>query len=130
MHIQSSSQLESLDSSSPVTESLLLLSSYSRFSNQREKNFLAFRRDEEERIIVAATNNSKGYKPSWYLNIKEEPLVQFEIVGQRIHARASILTRKERIRVWSKIGEISPANQQPMLRNTAVVLLTPICTAD
>ena len=106
-------------------DTMLLLSTYGRDTGRREINFLTYRCDGD-RIILAASNDRNQYKPDWYLNLKEEPLVQVEFEGRRVHARASIATGRERVRLWPLAEEISVANEDQIPRHTSIVTLTQI----
>ena len=86
---------------------------------------MVFRRDDGN-YIVAATNESDKFKPRWYLNLKEEPLVTMEIDGVQIHAIASTPVGRERLRLWRLAEEIPTLTNQVFPRDTALVVLSPI----
>ncbi len=110
----------------PITNSLLLISTQGRYSGDREINFLTFRMDKD-RYVVAATAHDGLFKPGWYLNLKEEPVVEVEVQGERFHAKAETPVGVERLRLWSLVEEISPLSRDQALRDTTVVVLTPMC---
>ena len=58
----------------------LLLTTQNRYNGKAETVVLDYRRDKET-YVLAAQNENELYKPEWYLNLKEEPVVQLEIAG-------------------------------------------------
>lgn len=113
----------------PSPGSLMLIGTQGRYSGQREINFLAYRRDRD-RFVVAATNHDGLFKPDWYLNLKEEPLVDIEVEGVHYHARARTPVGRERVGLWSLVAEISNLSESQMPRETAIVVIEPICEVN
>ena len=110
---------------SPISNTLLLLTTKGRNGHQFEANLIVLRRDDDN-YIVAATNESDKFKPRWHLNLKEEPLVTMEIDGVQIHAIASTPVGRERLRLWRLAEEIPTLTNQVLPRDTALVVLSPI----
>ncbi len=114
------------ENSPHVGNTLLLLSTQGRYSGQKESNLMVFRRDGNN-YIVAATNESERFKPGWYLNLKEEPVVMIEIDGIQVHAMATTPVGRERLRLWPLVEEISSITREVLPRDTAIVVLSPMC---
>ncbi len=114
------------ENSPHVGNTLLLLSTQGRYSGQKESNLMVYRRDNND-YVVAATNESERFKPGWYLNLKEEPVVMIEIGGIQIHAMATTPVGRERLRLWPLVEEISSITREVLPRDTAIVVLSPMC---
>ena len=81
---------------------ILLIGTQGRYSGVRESNFLVYRKDGDNYVVAASTRDGH-FKPDWYLNLKEEPVVELEVDGVQFHARASTPVGRERLRLWSMV---------------------------
>ena len=108
-----------------ISQSLLLLSTKNRYSAKRDTNMLIFRTDGDN-FILAASSECGRFKPDWYLNLKEEPIVEVQVNGESFYANATTPTGKERLRLWPLMDEISNISRVVIPRNTAMVVLNRI----
>lgn len=110
----------------PREEPLLNLTTQDRHSGKSESELLVYRRDNQGRFIVLATNDDSHRKPGWYLNLKEDPLVQLEVDGATFYARAITPTgtRRLQLRARLEIERLYPVDTIP--RDTAIVVLNPM----
>ena len=65
----------------------LILITQGRDSGRSEAALLHYRKVDND-FLVVATNEQHRAKPDWYLNLKEEPIVEGEIGDARFSARA------------------------------------------
>ncbi|WP_165422917.1 nitroreductase/quinone reductase family protein [Ktedonosporobacter rubrisoli] len=77
--------------------SLLLLTTTGRKSGRQITTPLAYRRDGERLILIAA-NVGSTKQPDWYYNILAQPMVTVELGTEKFLARVSILEGAERER--------------------------------
>ena len=109
-----------------VAQSLLLLTTQNRYSGKPETTLLTFRMHGDT-FVIAASNETEHYKPDWYLNLKEEPVVIMEVNGASFHARAVTPVGTDRLEVWPLVDSLARHNKNILPRNTSVVVLTPMC---
>lgn len=107
-------------------ESRLILITQGRYSGRSEAALLTYRRVGND-FLVVATNEAHRAKPDWYLNLKEEPVVQIEIGDARFYARATTPTGQVRVRLLPKVADITHHIDATIPRETAAILLTPMC---
>lgn len=110
----------------PREEPLLSLTTQDRCSGKSDSELLVYRRDNQGRFIVLATNDNNHRKPEWYLNLKEDPIVQLEVDGAIFYAKAIIPTgtRRLQLRARLEIERLYPVDTIP--RDTAIVVLNPM----
>ncbi|MBD3647418.1 MAG: nitroreductase family deazaflavin-dependent oxidoreductase [Pseudomonadales bacterium] len=110
----------------PRLEPLLVLTTQGRSSGRLESELLTYRREPDGSFIVLAINEGR-YKPSWYLNLKAEPIVQVEVDGAVFSARASTAVGRDRLRLRQRFDAelLYPIDDVP--RETAIVRLSPLC---
>lgn len=110
----------------PREEPLLNLTTQGRSSGKPESELLIYRRDNQGRFIVLATNEDNHRKPEWYLNLKKDPVVQVEVDGATFYAKAMTPTgtRRLQLRARLEIERIYPVDTIP--RDTAIVVLNPM----
>ncbi len=118
-----------LSTPAPITnephELLLKITTQGRYSGKAETNLLPFRL-ESNQYLVAATNIKNKIKPDWYLNLKEEPIVQLELGGAQFYAKAITPTGNERLRLVTMLKDMFEFPDK-IPRETAAVILTPLC---
>ncbi len=105
--------------------SVLLITTRNRYTGEPNSHLMAYRQEGDD-YIIAARNETENYKPDWYLNLKEEPIVMLEVDGVTFHARASTPIGTDRVRLWPLVEEISGTNHNVLPRDTTIVVLTPI----
>lgn len=108
-----------------TTGERLVLITQGRYSGRPEAALLQYRRIEND-LLVVATNEKYRSKPDWYLNLKEEPIVQVEIGDACFYAKASTPTGQRRLRLLPSVAEITRRIDRTVPRETAAILLTPL----
>jgi deazaflavin-dependent oxidoreductase (nitroreductase family) len=78
---------------------------------------------------IAGSNSGYDQHPAWYLNLKANPEVTFEVRGQRTKARARDATPQERAELYPKFIDVYSGYRDYEAatdRKIPVVLLEPI----
>ena len=75
---------------------------------------------------LLSANLRNRIKPDWYLNLKEEPIVQIEIAGATFYAKAITPVGNERLQVTAILKEMIRFPDR-IPRETAAVILQPLC---
>lgn len=119
----------------PVEESLqkteaaglpkLVLITQGRHSSRSEATLLTYGRHGNDYIVIA-TNARRKAKPDWYLNLKEEPIVQVEIGDASFYAKATTPTGRERIRLLPVVADMMDGYDTSIPRETSAVVLSPL----
>ena len=104
----------------------LVLITHGRYSGKSEATLLSYQRYGND-FVVIATNARRKSKPDWYMNLKEEPIVQIEISDASFYARASTPTGRERVRLLPLVAEMMDGFDTSVPRETAAIVLSPIC---
>ena len=104
---------------------ILFLKTYDRTTGKLCVNSVYYREFGEKYIVVAASDD-ECRKPDWYLNLKEEPTVEIEIDGMEHFATATTPVRRERMKVWSLVEELTTNVEKRLPRNISAVVLTPM----
>ena len=110
-------------------ESHLILITQGRYSGRSEAALLPYRRIDNDYLVVA-TNSARHAKPDWYLNLKEEPIVQIEIGDACFYARARTPTGQARLQLLPTVSEITRRTDHSIPRETAAILLSPMYQTD
>ncbi|MGN9778765.1 nitroreductase family deazaflavin-dependent oxidoreductase [Micromonospora sp. H33] len=103
----------------------LLLTTRGRRSGQLRRTALIYGRDGDAYLVVASQGGDPKH-PGWYLNLREEPLVEVQVGAERFTARARTATPEEKPRMWSTMVAIWPAYdgyQAKTAREIPVVVL-------
>lgn len=113
----------------PVSEALrnsfLSLTTIGRYSRRPETSILNFS-EVDGRYILVAHDCDQLFKPDWYLNLKEEPVVEVEVNGTRFDAKASTPTGTDRLAHWQIANDLTDNDTLLRIpRQTAVVVLDP-----
>ena len=114
-----------LDAKASEHEPLLKITTQDRYCGKAQSNLLPFRLLNDQ-YVVGATNLKNHIKPDWYLNLKEEPIVQIEIADATFYAKATTPTGNERLKVLPILKSMMDY-QDRIPRETAAVLLSPLC---
>jgi F420H(2)-dependent quinone reductase len=107
----------------------LLLRTVGRRTGQPRVTALVFARDEE-RIIVAASNDGKDHAPAWFHNVCSEQQVEVQMGRQRISGRATIVesAHADYPRLWKLMNATNngryDAYQSKTSRPIALVAIT------
>jgi len=105
---------------------LLLLTTVGRRSGKRRTSPMMYVQDQD-RLLVIASNNGATTAPGWYLNLVADPYVTVEVPGHEYRAQATPLTGEDYDRQWSQIVEKFPffaEHEQRAGRQIPVVALT------
>ena len=107
-------------------ERRLILITQGRYSGRAEAALLTYRRINNDYLIVASSEGNRA-KPNWYLNLKEEPIVQVELGDLGFHAKAHTPTGTDRVRLLPFVRELLGDADHAIPRETAAILLSPMC---
>ena len=113
------------DDSKEHHEPLLKITTQGRYCGKAQANLLPFRLVDNQ-YLVGASNLKNQLKPDWYLNLKEEPIVQVEIADATFYARASTPVGSERVKALSVLKSMMQFKDR-IPRDTSAVLLNPLC---
>jgi deazaflavin-dependent oxidoreductase (nitroreductase family) len=84
-----------------------ILTTIGRKSGQPRESPLLFLR-EEDRVVLVASQGGRATNPMWYLNIKANPQVTFQIKNEKLTLTAREATDAERDEYWPKLDAIYP----------------------
>jgi deazaflavin-dependent oxidoreductase (nitroreductase family) len=87
---------------------ILLLTTEGRRSGESRTTPLIHRTDGERWVVVASKGGSPA-NPSWYENLKANPVATIQVKGDVLEVRASTVEGEERARLWSLMTEVWPA---------------------
>ena len=107
-------------------EPRLILITHGRYSARAESVLLIYRRIDNDYLIVASSEANRA-KPNWYLNLKEEPIVQVELCDVGFHAKAHTPMGTDRVRLLPFVRELLGEADHAIPRETAAILLSPMC---
>ena len=86
---------------------LLLLTTIGRRTGEHRTSPMMYVEDQD-RLLVIASNNGAPKAPEWYLNLVADPAVTVEVPGRNFRAQASPLEGADYDREWSRIKEKFP----------------------
>ncbi|MFQ5556444.1 MAG: nitroreductase family deazaflavin-dependent oxidoreductase [Acidimicrobiales bacterium] len=84
--------------------------------------------DDEDRIVVVASNGGRDQHPAWHLNLRATPECVVQIGSERRAARARDATPDEREVLWPRLHELYSGFAEYMRktdRELPIVLLEP-----
>ncbi|WNG86989.1 nitroreductase family deazaflavin-dependent oxidoreductase [Mycobacterium sp. ITM-2016-00317] len=84
-----------------------ILTTIGRKSGQPRESPLLFLR-EGNRVVLVASQGGRATNPMWYLNIKANPQVTFQIKNEKLKLIAREATDAERDEYWPKLDSIYP----------------------
>ena len=102
-----------------------ILTTTGRKSGEPRKTPLIYSKTNGDYMVVASKGGSDE-PPTWYLNLKEEPEVTFQVKGDRFKARARDATPEEKPELWKRMTSQWPdydAYQKQTEREIPVVIL-------
>jgi deazaflavin-dependent oxidoreductase (nitroreductase family) len=85
----------------------LYLRSIGRKSGQPRVNALFYLVDGAD-LVVVASNGGADTDPAWWLNLRDRPEADVEIVGDRVSVRARRATAQETDRLWPRLVAANP----------------------
>jgi deazaflavin-dependent oxidoreductase (nitroreductase family) len=86
---------------------LLLLTTIGRRTGEHRTSPMMYVEDQD-RLLVIASNNGAPKPPEWYLNLVADPAVKVEVPGRKFRAQAIPLEGADYDREWSRIKERFP----------------------
>ena len=107
---------------------ILLLTVTGRKSGRRRTTPLTYSLDGDD-LIVAACNGGMDWAPSWWLNLRANPLAEVQFRGERRRVRAAKADPAERARLWPLMNQTwsgYDAYQRRSARLIPLVKLHPI----
>jgi F420H(2)-dependent quinone reductase len=105
----------------------LLLTTKGRKSGDPRDVALNYMTDGDAYVVVASFAG-EDRDPSWWRNLKADPLAEVTVAGKRLRVRARESDGSERERLWARIVEKDRSYdeyQQRTKRRLAVVVLRP-----
>jgi deazaflavin-dependent oxidoreductase (nitroreductase family) len=90
---------------------LLLLTTVGRKSGKPRTTPMMFVQDED-RLLVIASNSGAPKDPDWYHNLTVDPYVTVETPGHEFKARATPLTGDDYDRTWASVKAKFPFFQE------------------
>jgi deazaflavin-dependent oxidoreductase (nitroreductase family) len=103
----------------------LLLTTIGRRSGQPRTTPLIYGRSGDDYLIVASDGGADA-PPAWYVNLKEDPEVEVQVLGDRFRARARDATPEEKPEMWREMVSHWPpydSYQERTEREIPVVVL-------
>jgi deazaflavin-dependent oxidoreductase (nitroreductase family) len=111
-----------------VDKPLLLLTTIGARSHARRTSPLIYSRDGDRYVIVASKGGAP-HNPAWYHNLLANPVVEIEVEGTQLLARAIVADPADRRRLYDQQIAILPGfaeYERRTSRQIPVVLLEPI----
>jgi deazaflavin-dependent oxidoreductase (nitroreductase family) len=105
--------------------STLLLTTTGRRSGAPHTTPLIYGRSCDDYLVVAS-NGGSDKPPAWFENLRANPVVEVQVLGDRFPARARIATPEEKPAMWREMTSHWPAYdsyQQRTKREIPVVVL-------
>ena len=105
--------------------SVLLLTTTGRRSGEPRTNALIYGRSGDDYLVVGSRGGS-ATAPGWYLNLRDNPEVEVQVLADRFQARARTATADERPALWAELVSHWPdydAYQTRTSREIPVVVL-------
>jgi deazaflavin-dependent oxidoreductase (nitroreductase family) len=94
--------------SGPFAEApLMLLTTTGAKSGKERVTPIVFTRDGD-RLVIAASKAGAPTNPDWYWNVVANPEVKVELPGDTYRARATVVDRPERDRLYATHAEAMP----------------------
>jgi F420H(2)-dependent quinone reductase len=84
-----------------------LLTTIGRKSGEPRTTPTLYLRDGE-RVILPASFGGRAENPTWYLNLKTNPIIEVQIRGERLRMAARDATEIERAHYWPSLIEMYP----------------------
>ena len=105
--------------------STLLLTTTGRRSGEQRTSPLIYGRSGDDYLIVASKGGSDK-PPAWYVNLRENPEAEVQVLADKFRARARDATPEEKPEMWREMVSHWPdydAYQQRTEREIPVVVL-------
>lgn len=86
----------------------LVLTTKGRKSGQPRKSALIYGQDGDNYLLIASQGGAPKH-PLWYLNLRDNPDVELQVLGDKFSARARTATPEEKPRLWKIMTESWPS---------------------
>ncbi|GAA3104563.1 nitroreductase family deazaflavin-dependent oxidoreductase [Streptosporangium carneum] len=86
----------------------LILTTTGRRTGERRDAPLIYQRHGDDYLVVAS-NGGADAPPTWYLNLRADPEVEVQVLGDRFRARARTATPEEKPELWPIMTAAWPA---------------------
>jgi deazaflavin-dependent oxidoreductase (nitroreductase family) len=86
----------------------LILTTVGRRSGKPRRLALIYGTDGDNYVVVASKGGAPQH-PEWYLNLRDNPEVEVQVLADRFRAHARTANPEERERLWPRMVEIWPA---------------------
>ncbi len=83
----------------------LLIDYLGRRSGEWHRTVLIYGRDGEDYLIVASKGGAPQ-NPVWFLSLRENPDVHLRVGTERFAARAEVLSKEDKARVWPHLLDV------------------------
>jgi len=87
--------------------SVLLLTTVGRKTGEERTTPLIYGRDGDDYVVVASKGGSPE-PPGWYANLREQPDVEVQVLGDRFPARARTAAPDEKPALWERMIGLWP----------------------
>jgi len=106
----------------------LILTTTGRRSGKQRLTPLIYGRHGDDYLLVAS-NGGTPQSPDWYFNLADNPEVDIQVKGEKLHARARTATPDEKPELWPIMTKEWPdydEYQTKTDRDIPVVVLEPV----
>jgi deazaflavin-dependent oxidoreductase (nitroreductase family) len=100
----------------------LILTTLGRRSGKPRRLALIYGQDGDRYVVVASKGGARQH-PEWYLNLRANPEVQVQVLGDRFQATARTATPEERAVLWPRMATIWPAYEAYQAKTERVIPL-------
>ena len=80
--------------------------------------------------VVAATNGGMDWAPSWWLNLRANPVARIQVGGERRTVRAEQADPAERARLWLLMNQMWPGYDRYQRRTSRLIPLVKLHPVD
>ena len=85
----------------------LILTTLGRRSGKPRRLALIYGKDGDHYVVVASKGGAAKH-PEWYLNLRDNPEVQVQVMGDRFRAKARTANPEEHKALWPHMAQIWP----------------------
>jgi deazaflavin-dependent oxidoreductase (nitroreductase family) len=110
----------------------LLLTTRGHRTGTARRSALIYTRDDDRYVVVASKGGSDT-DPHWLRNLRADPKVRVQVMGEKFDATARVADDEERARLWPQMTQVWPAYddyQRTTDRRIPVVVLEPVGWPD
>jgi deazaflavin-dependent oxidoreductase (nitroreductase family) len=106
---------------------VLLLTTIGRKSGQTRTTPLGYF-EQPAGYVIVGSNGGQATHPAWYHNLKSQPQVTVDVLGQVLRVTAEVLTGEARAQAWQQVITTAPlytGYEKQTTREIPLVLLRP-----